>query len=945
MPLRYGAPAARNILKHSAMDAAFLLQSLNIAPFPYRTAFFNHDAEKKKMETGSHHFRMGTSDALKYFAQHGVNETILTGVQEGGYPGSVGGFRTFGRIRVVGRPTEVVKAYDAAKYALLGIDEHGIGLDKSPENKGQWDNDFVSASSATKMTTFEAAKFGPSAPLRVKIVLDKKQKFYCRNAAIPDALEWKDEEWYNSCQHAISHASGQRFDLCGSASALNSVIRLLGYRGNWERKDLSGLATVGKDENNDAIRAKLEDSYGSANFTLYSDCSPQKDEPEMTLERFRDENNEMGTGGRPANVMDFRVLKTLLGDVEKVVTVAAHSASRCWMMERMADSLVTSYPNLKIIGTCECSYEDKVCDETPYKSTKYPDVLTIQPVPYDYGLSQGKTRLTQLVQDGIPSLGVPGTPYVLILDDDFVRTHHTCIECMLGKMVSNWHTSFLPLDLVGFPVQEDERNFGAYRGRFRLVNTALYLEPFTPANGGASPDGCIRVEFCPMVYLARTERMAEFKWKPELKVGEHEYFFYTNKMRGIQTAVCFDSSFAHARHKPTTSVLEAYQPRRDRFLNLMMGAFAVGGITRVMYLFRTYQMTETRDFDELADREVAPWEISDDTCGPQQEPLAPFVVMFAAILSMPENIEQRMYLRTSPNSWVSKLRSMGNQLTYTFVVPADPHGNPGLMREQSSFNDLVFAPADGGINSQERQHAQYQRQQDEAREAAAAAQQGSAQYGPGSINPNAEPGTPEASGSYKNKGFNHWTVPPSAGGSGNPLNEYSGGLLRFLFEFLRKKFMFRWLFVVEDQVHMHLGTFLDTLHVSGEPVNRIIGRTYTHPGLEGEVFIDGTAFVLSRDLFTVMTQAIFLTRALVADTLTGTLNRWLLPFEVEKIALPHAHFRMKDNTCPLNAAFLHPVSAEAMRLMDANSKSNEPPCMIFYDEKEIQQMMGGGGGA
>ena len=217
-------------------------------------------------------------------------------------------------------------------------------------------------------------------------------------------------------------------------------------------------------------------------------------------------------------------------------------------------------------------------------------MLTVYPVPYDFGLSQGKTRLSELAQ----------TSYLLILDDDFVRTHHTCIECMLAKMYSYWHTSFLPLDLVGFPVLEDERNFGAYRGKFRLQNTALFLEPFYHGN---APDGCIRVDFCPMVYLARTERMRGFVWKPELKVGEHEYFFYTNKLRGIQTGVCFDSSFAHARHKPSTAVAN-YQGRRDRFLDLMMGAFGVGGITRVMYLFRTYQVQTIRLLSKDEDEEV-----------------------------------------------------------------------------------------------------------------------------------------------------------------------------------------------------------------------------------------------------------------------------------------------------------------------------------------------------
>ena len=33
-----------------------------------------------------------------------------------------------------------------------------------------------------------------------------------------------------------------------------------------------------------------------------------------------------------------------------------------------------------------------------------------------------------------------------------------------------------------------------------------------------------------------------------------------------------------------------------------------------------YQMTETEDFDELANREVAPWDIRDDTGEPGMEP-------------------------------------------------------------------------------------------------------------------------------------------------------------------------------------------------------------------------------------------------------------------------------------------------------------------------------------
>ena len=89
-------------MRWSVLDAAFTFQALHISPFPYKTGFYNHDWDKNAHKTRRPHLLIGISDAYKYFAQHGLNETILAGLQEGGYPGVVGGFRTFARVRVVG---------------------------------------------------------------------------------------------------------------------------------------------------------------------------------------------------------------------------------------------------------------------------------------------------------------------------------------------------------------------------------------------------------------------------------------------------------------------------------------------------------------------------------------------------------------------------------------------------------------------------------------------------------------------------------------------------------------------------------------------------------------------------------------------------------------------------------------------------------------------------
>eukprot|EP00971_Amphidinium_carterae_P050275 990647-Amphidinium_carterae.1 len=65
----------------------------------------------------------------------------------------------------------------------------------------------------------------------------------------------------------------------------------------------------------------------------------------------------------------------------------------------------------------------------------------------------------------------------------------SCVECMVMHMRSRLHSLSLPFDMLGFPILEDERNFGAFRGRLRVASGRLFLEPMTQE---ASVDGCVR---------------------------------------------------------------------------------------------------------------------------------------------------------------------------------------------------------------------------------------------------------------------------------------------------------------------------------------------------------------------------------------------------------------------------------------------------------------------
>eukprot|EP00435_Cladocopium_sp_Y103_P061333 s1634_g23.t1 len=206
------------------------------------------------------------------------------------------------------------------------------------------------------------------------------------------------------------------------------------------------------------------------------------------------------------------------------LTVVAHSASRCELLERLGASFRVLYPRLPVLVTCECA-ESSNCEE-----------------------------LRQRPHGKIPRMAV--------LDDDFVRSPLSCLECMLWHMRSHLHSLTLPFDMLGFPILEDERNFGAFRGSLRPTQNRLFLDPIV---ADASADGCTRVGIHPMAFLGRTARLREFKFQDNLQVGEHEQFFFSNRYLGLQAAVCFDSTFPHFR----VQMKGAYKQRRERMQELM----------------------------------------------------------------------------------------------------------------------------------------------------------------------------------------------------------------------------------------------------------------------------------------------------------------------------------------------------------------------------------------
>eukprot|EP00434_Breviolum_minutum_P010299 symbB.v1.2.009089.t1/scaffold570.1/size221114/4 len=382
-------------------------------------------------------------------------------------------------------------------------------------------------------------------------------------------------------------------------------------------------------------------------------------------------------------------LTALVDNAEESVTVVAHCAERCHLLDRLAVSFREVYSILPIIATCECAEEDG-CVSPVVRPHDTVSNMTVVSVPYDFGLSRGKTLLIEMTQ----------TEFVLVLDDDFTLSMHSCLECMLWKMRSRHYSLWKPFDILGFPVQEDERIFGAFRGRLRVTNQQLFLEPMVEE---LLPDGCVRVEICPMVFLGRTSRMRNFQFQKDLRVGEHEQFFYSNAYNGVQVAVCFDSSFPHFR---VNTMSAGYVKRRERMPELMANAFQKLGFERAMFLFRKYDHGRMSDYDELLDKTVPPWHIGHDSCGPPTAPPVPFAQVFVVILSTgdAEGKVFRQVLRSS-TSWLHRFQQLGGAGSLRWIFAVYPHRDEAMLHvdleeEHDLHKDLLLLPASDRTSTQ-----------------------------------------------------------------------------------------------------------------------------------------------------------------------------------------------------------------------------------------------------
>jgi glycosyltransferase involved in cell wall biosynthesis len=208
------------------------------------------------------------------------------------------------------------------------------------------------------------------------------------------------------------------------------------------------------------------------------------------------------------------------------VTVLIKTFERPCVLERLVESIKRLYPSLQIV----------VVDDSRVPTTT-PGVRTIT-MPYDSGVASGRNEGLKHVE----------TPYVLVLDDDFVFFGGTRLAPALARMDQHPEIDIMGGQLIDLPLM---RKRPVPRGEI-FKTTAGPLGPI-----GSSVGGLEVVDKVSQFFLGRRERLELVRWDPRLKRVDHADFF-TRALGVLTTVFNPELKCLHAR----TPFDEAYMAKR-----------------------------------------------------------------------------------------------------------------------------------------------------------------------------------------------------------------------------------------------------------------------------------------------------------------------------------------------------------------------------------------------
>jgi len=215
------------------------------------------------------------------------------------------------------------------------------------------------------------------------------------------------------------------------------------------------------------------------------------------------------------------------------LTAVVKTFERPAILERLIRSLRRRYPSMRVV----------VVDDSR-SPRQLPDVETIT-MPYDSGVSAGRNEALKHVK----------TPYLLLLDDDFVFYRHTRLQPVLETLERQ-----PKIDIVGGEV--------LYLPFYRKIDySGGGLHPTTAKSvlpAGSEIGGLTVHDKVANFYVARTESIRKVGWDPAIKRIDHADFF--TRAKGVLVTV-FDPAFKilHARTPFDRAYLKKrYDLDRDR---------------------------------------------------------------------------------------------------------------------------------------------------------------------------------------------------------------------------------------------------------------------------------------------------------------------------------------------------------------------------------------------
>lgn len=189
--------------------------------------------------------------------------------------------------------------------------------------------------------------------------------------------------------------------------------------------------------------------------------------------------------------------------------------------KRLIASIRAFYPDIRI----------RVADDSRVPGINFTDsavgCLSYDNLPYDTGLSAGRNHLIDRVE----------TPYVLILDDDFVFVEQTRIERFIPLLA---HGVF---DILG-GLMLSSGSPNPHAAWMEQKGDTLYYEHVTRC------EGPVRCDLVMNFICAKTEVLQRVRWDDELKLGEHLDFYM--RAQEAEARVGFLPSVA-IDHRPVRS--------------------------------------------------------------------------------------------------------------------------------------------------------------------------------------------------------------------------------------------------------------------------------------------------------------------------------------------------------------------------------------------------------